>query len=244
MEFIPAIDILHGQCVRLLQGDRQRVTVYHEDPLQIAHHWRDQGAKRLHIVNLDGAFGAANDNSAIVREIILSETLPVQLGGGIRTLDQARSWMDMGVSRIILGTIAIGTPALLDEMLTLFSPERIIVGLDARGGHIAIRGWEQVTSAQLLPTAQALQARGVLRIIYTDISRDGALTGPDLAGTRQLCEKTQLKIIASGGFANLDHLKALCQLPCANLEGAVLGKALYENKVSFMELSQLMKTME
>jgi phosphoribosylformimino-5-aminoimidazole carboxamide ribotide isomerase len=239
VDFIPAVDILQGQCVRLFKGDRTRVTIYHDDPIKMAETWQAQGASRLHIVNLDGAFGANNSNSAIVEQIVRNVPISVQLGGGIRTLEDAQGWIDLGVSRVILGTIALTDPDTLDIILQKCLPDRVIVGLDARQGLVAVRGWEQLTDMQLIPCAKSLESRGVERVIYTDIQRDGAMTGPDYEGTAKLCQSTSMRIIASGGFATLDHFKSLCELEIDNLEGAVVGKALYEKSVVYSDLLKL-----
>lgn len=215
------------------------MTLYEKHPQKMAEFWRTQGATRLHIVNLDGAFSVSSDNREIVREIVQKQPMKIQLGGGIRTLKDAAEWLELGVSRIIVGTVAVTNPDLLDEILKTCSANKVIVGLDARRGRIAIQGWEEMTAARLIPTARSLEQRGVVRVIYTDISRDGAMTGPDFSGTEELCRNTTMKIIASGGFATLEHFKQLSASSPENLEGAVVGKALYEKKVAYRDLVAL-----
>lgn len=239
MLLFPAIDLREGKCVRLVEGRLEQQTVYSDQPVDTAKHWQQQGAEYLHVVDLDGAFAGVPRNLAIIKEIVSALDIPVQVGGGIRDLKTIQLLLHCGVSRVILGTAAINNPDLVRSAVKQYQ-EKIVVGIDARDGKVAVQGWavESVVSAEQL--AQQMKQIGVQRIVFTDISRDGTLTGPNLEATGQLARATGLKVIASGGVSSLDDLRRLKQLVSDGVEGAIIGKALYDGKVDFKEALQLM----
>lgn len=227
MEVIPAIDLRGGKCVRLYQGDYARETVFSEDPVAVARHWQELGAPRLHLVDLDGAAAGGPKNLDIVAKIAKSITIPAQLGGGIRSLETIEEVLALGVKRVILGTAALENPDLVREACARFG-EAIVVGVDARQGKVATRGWLQQSSQTAIEVVQKMIDLGVKRFIYTDISRDGTLTEPDFEATAELVSKSKACIIASGGVASVEHLKKLAGL---GVEGAIVGRALYTGDV-------------
>ncbi|MDA1188918.1 MAG: 1-(5-phosphoribosyl)-5-[(5-phosphoribosylamino)methylideneamino]imidazole-4-carboxamide isomerase, partial [Chloroflexi bacterium] len=228
MEVIPAIDLLGGKCVRLYQGDYARETVYSEAPESVAVQWVKQGATRLHVVDLDGAKAGKPTNLAAIRAIVKAVEVPVQLGGGIRTLDTAKSAIDMGIERVILGTIAIEQPALVEELCRILGTEHIIVGVDAKDGYVAVRGWTEGSETTALDLARNMATAGVTRIMYTDVSRDGTLTEPNFEGVEELVQKSRLKVLAAGGIAASHHLVKLAQI---GADAAIVGKALYTGNI-------------
>jgi phosphoribosylformimino-5-aminoimidazole carboxamide ribotide isomerase len=239
-EVIPAIDLRHGKCVRLRQGEKASATVYADDPLAVASQWQEAGATWLHVVNLDGAFGESNAaNLTTTARLAQNISLSIQFGGGIRTLADAERLFDLGVKRIILGTVAVEQPALLDRFLTQFGPEAIAVGIDARNNRVVTHGWQ--ADSQRTPVELALQVRaqGVVRIIYTDVTRDGMLSGVNVAATAELARKTTLRVIASGGIATLSDICDL--LATGVVEGCIVGKALYEQRFSLREALQVVQ---
>ena len=202
MIIFPAVDMRRGKCVRLVQGRAEAETVYSEDPLVVARRWCDQGATWLHLVDLDGAMVQGSHNRTIAREIFEALPIPVQFGGGVRTLSDIRELLEAGATRVILGTVAVERPDLVEEALTRH-PGQVIVGLDARQGRVATRGWNQLEALEALPFARDLARRGVGRIVYTDIGKDGTLRGPNLEATGQMARESGLKVIASGGVSSL-----------------------------------------
>lgn len=232
MDLFPAIDIRHGRVVRLSQGEATRQTVYGEDPVAVAERFAEQGAAWIHVVDLDRAFGEG-ENLALVRRIVAGGggRVRVQLGGGLRTVDRLREGLDLGVSRVVIGTAAAVDPAMLPAAVAAAGAERIAVGIDVRDGLVAIRGWTETSAL----TAEALAARavseGVLTVIYTDVARDGMLTGPDLDGARRL-QTTGAAVIASGGVAGIGDIRAVRE---AGLAGAIVGRALYEGRLRLPE---------
>ncbi len=231
MEIIPAIDLKDGRCVRLYQGDFNQMTVYADDPVAVARTWEAQGATRLHLVDLDGARAGRPQNVAAVLAITQAVRIPVQLGGGLRREEDVEAALALGVERVILGTAAIAETDLVARLLARFG-EQIVIGIDARNGMVATDGWT-VTSTVTAPTlAMQMAALGARRIIYTDISRDGALSGPNVAALAELIRTSGLAIIASGGIASLDHLRQLARL---GVEGAIIGKALYIGAIQLPE---------
>jgi len=232
MEIIPAIDLKGGKCVRLTQGRFDATRQYSDDPLMVAKRWRDEGAKRLHLVDLDGArTGSPSvENVAIVKEIVRQVGLPVQLGGGIRNADRARRMIELGVSRVIIGTAAVSDP-LVGELFAELG-EQAILGLDAVGGMVAIEGWQQATQSTAIAFAQEMQRRGVVRIIFTDIARDGMLEGPNIPATQSIQRAVSIPVIASGGVGNIDHIRALAT---TGVEAVIVGKSLYEGTLSLSE---------
>jgi phosphoribosylformimino-5-aminoimidazole carboxamide ribotide isomerase len=216
--------------VRLVQGDFSRETAYADDPAEMAVHWQDQGASRLHVVDLDGARDGVRANAAVIRRMLQAVRIPVQVGGGIRSIDTARGLLDEGADRVVVGTAAAERPELLNEWLAALGSERLIVGVDARGGRVATRGWLDAVDIDVLAFVQRLADAGVGRIIYTDIARDGRLDGPDVEGTRQLA--AFVHVIGSGGVASVDDLKRLAS---AGAEGAIIGTALYEGRLKLAD---------
>jgi phosphoribosylformimino-5-aminoimidazole carboxamide ribotide isomerase len=235
MLIIPAIDLKDGKCVRLEQGRDERTTVYSGDPVAMAQEWVRQGARRLHLVNLDGAFGRTSGNLDVVRTIAHAVGIETEFGGGLRTLDAIQKAIDAGVDKVVLGTVAVEEPTILADTLQRFGPGRVIVALDGKGGKVATRGWTNVTDVPVLELAQRLQREGVREVLYTDITRDGMLSGPDLATLAQL-GSLGLSLIASGGVSSAADIHALRSIHAVSLLGVIVGKALYENQVTLPEL--------
>ena len=234
-EVIPAIDLRGGRCVRLYQGDYDRETVYSADPAEMARHWQSLGAGRLHVVDLDGARSGEQANVAAARAILGAVSIPVQLGGGVRDLETVARWLDAGVDRVFLGTAAATDAALLREACARF-PGRVAAGADARGGRIAVRGWEEDTGESVSDFARRALAAGVCALSYTNISLDGTFEGPDVAGVRRLIEEvgpTAAQIILAGGVGSLEHVRAAAAVP--GLGGVIVGRALYEGRVDLKE---------
>ncbi|MBF0271333.1 MAG: 1-(5-phosphoribosyl)-5-[(5-phosphoribosylamino)methylideneamino]imidazole-4-carboxamide isomerase [Magnetococcales bacterium] len=246
MILIPAIDLKNGQCVRLFQGEMQQATVYSDDPGAMAGHWQSLGAKRLHVVDLNGAFVGEPVNSKAVSAILAALTIPVQLGGGIRTLETIRLWLESGIHTVILGTIACRDPQLVKEACRLY-PGRVSVGIDARDGRVAVEGWSTTTDITALDLARRFEDAGVAEIIFTDISRDGALTGPNIPATRALAEAVSLPIILSGGVSSLEdiHNAHAHAGPFANggrIAGIITGKAIYDGRLDFQAAVRWLET--
>ncbi len=227
MIILPAIDIKDGQCVRLYQGDYTQATIYNADPIEVAHRWQSAGASWLHVVDLDGAAAGQPVNGELIRRIRASTSSHIELGGGIRTLEHIGKMLDLGIDRIVLGTVALTNRSLLDEALACWG-ERIAVGLDARNGQVAISGWRETSQVQATSLATELCALGVQRFIYTDIARDGALKGPNLGALREMQRVISCSLIASGGVSSIDDLRSIAAL---GIEGAIVGKALYTGDV-------------
>ncbi len=234
MLIIPAIDLKDGHCVRLRQGVMEDATVFSEDPSAMARHWREQGARRLHLVDLNGAFAGKPKNEAAVRAIVeaVGDEVPVQLGGGIRDLDTIERYLDIGVSYIIIGTAAVKTPGFLHEACDAF-PGHIMVGLDAKGGKVAVDGWSKLTGHDVADLAHRFEGYGVEAIIYTDIGRDGMLTGVNIEATVELARPLHVPVIASGGITNLDDVRRLCAVQGEGIAGAITGRAIYEGTLDF-----------
>ncbi|MDC9701189.1 MAG: 1-(5-phosphoribosyl)-5-[(5-phosphoribosylamino)methylideneamino]imidazole-4-carboxamide isomerase [Alphaproteobacteria bacterium] len=233
MILFPAIDLKEGCCVRLSQGDMSQATHYNPDPTAQARYFSDQGAQWLHVVDLDGAFAGCSCNSAVIEDILSAVDLPIQLGGGIRSLDDISFWLEKGIARIILGTAAVLDPNLIHQACREF-PDRIAVGLDTRDGQVAIEGWVKTCSLMAGEMLPCLEEAGVSAIIFTDIRRDGALKGINLEATLLLAESTTIPVIASGGIASLDDVRRLLEPDCSHLEGIIIGRSLYDGR---MELS-------
>lgn len=238
MQIFPAIDLKDGACVRLTQGDMNQATAYHSEPSQQAKIFEDAGLKQLHIVDLNGAIDGHPVNKEAVLSILDNVNIPLQLGGGIRTLTQIEEWLSIGVNRVILGTIAVRDPELVHEACHEF-PERIVVGLDARGEQVAVSGWVEQTELSIFEMAERFQDAGAASIIYTDIQRDGMGTGVNLTLTKKLAQSTRLPVIASGGIGSLDDLRAVQSLASDGVKGVIIGRAYYEGKVSLTELKTL-----
>jgi phosphoribosylformimino-5-aminoimidazole carboxamide ribotide isomerase len=237
----PAIDLKDGQCVRLKLGEMDQATVFNDDPAAQARQFQDQGFQYLHIVDLDGAFAGKPANAAAVEAILAEITIPAQLGGGIRDLQTIETWLSKGIRRVILGTIAVRDPALVREACAKF-PGRIAVGIDARGGKVAVEGWAETSELTAIDLAQRFEDAGVAAIIYTDIDRDGVLKGLNLPSTLELAKTTRIPVIASGGLASLDDIRALIQPSSRILEGAISGRALYDGRIDPAEALQLLAT--
>jgi phosphoribosylformimino-5-aminoimidazole carboxamide ribotide isomerase len=234
MLIIPAIDLKAGKCVRLKQGVMSEVTVFSEDPGAMAAQWLKQGARRLHVVDLDGAAAGKPRNESAIKTIIdsVGGKLPVQLGGGIRDLDTIERYLDSGVSYVIIGTAAVKTPGFLHDACTAFTGH-IMVALDAKNGKVAVDGWSKMTGHDVIDLARKFQDYGVEAIIYTDIGRDGMLTGVNVDATVGLARQLTAPIIASGGVTSLDDVKALCAVQSEGIIGAITGRAVYEGSLDF-----------
>jgi len=240
MILIPAIDLKDGRCVRLRQGLMEEATVFSEEPAQMARHWLEQGAQRLHLVDLNGAFAGKPVNERAMREIVdeVNGEIPVQLGGGIRTLDIIERYLDSGVSEVIIGTAAVKNPGFLHEACDAF-PGHIMVGLDARDGKVAVDGWSKLTGHEVVDLARRFQDYGVEAVIYTDIGRDGMLSGVNIPATVALARSLTIPVIASGGITGLDDVRALCEVEFEGIMGAITGRAIYEGTLNFSEANQL-----
>ncbi len=232
MEVIPAIDLKDGRCVRLFQGDFAQETVFSDDPLAMAKSWQDQGGHRLHLVDLDGAIQGKPVHLEVITSIVRELDIPVQVGGGIRDLATADTWLNAGVDRVVIGTAAVSNPDMVSEVCQKHGSERVVVSVDAKDGLVALRGWKETSSVTVLELANQMVDLGVVRLLYTDIARDGALTGPDLATNARLAEETGLAVQASGGVASVEHIKEL--LP-TGVEGVIVGMALYTGTVNLAE---------
>jgi phosphoribosylformimino-5-aminoimidazole carboxamide ribotide isomerase len=232
MEVIPALDLRGGKCVRLYQGDYGRETVYSDDPVEVAKHWASLGAKRLHIVDLDGAKGGAPVNLEVVEKIASSVSVLIQLGGGIRTLEMAQTVMSMGVNRVIMGTAAVENPALIEDICDDLGADSLIVSVDARNGYVAVKGWTQDSRVCASVLIEQMAGLGVQRFMYTDITRDGTLTEPNFGAIAALVKETGVRLLAAGGIATVGHIVRLSEL---GVEGAIAGKALYTGDIDLRQ---------
>jgi phosphoribosylformimino-5-aminoimidazole carboxamide ribotide isomerase len=230
MILFPAIDLKDGQCVRLKLGEMSQATVFNDDPAAQALIFERQGFRYLHVVDLNGAFAGKPVNTPAVEAILRAVQMPVQLGGGIRDLATIETWLDTGIRRVILGTVAVRNPGLVREACRRF-PGRIAVGIDARGGKVAVEGWAETSELAAVDLARRFEDAGIAAIIYTDIDRDGVLEGLNLPATLALADAVSIPVIASGGLAGLDDIRALLQPHCAKLEGAITGRALYDGRL-------------
>lgn len=236
MEVIPAIDLLAGQCVRLYQGDYEKSEVFSDNPLEVALQWQSLGATRLHLVDLDGAKEGKSINREVIATIVKSLHIPVQVGGGVRDRTTAEYLLNLGVERVILGTIAVEKPELVQELCEAF-PYRVAIGIDARNGKVATKGWLETSTVEATDLAQKISHKAAA-IIYTDISRDGTLVGPNLEALKQLAQITDIPIIASGGISSLTDLLSVFSLESLGVKGVIVGKALYTGKVDLKEAIQ------
>ena len=234
MLIIPAIDLKDGKCVRLQQGDMDSATIFSEDPVAMARHWAAQGARRLHIVDLNGAVAGKPKNEKVIREMIsaVGDALPIQLGGGIRDLDTIESYIDAGVGYVIIGTAAVKNPGFLHDACYAF-PGHIIVGLDAKDGKVAVEGWSKMTGHDVVDLGRKFEDYGLEALVYTDIGRDGMLTGVNVEATLKLAQAIKIPIIASGGLSSVKDVQAVCRLVPEGIVGAIAGRALYEGKLDF-----------
>jgi phosphoribosylformimino-5-aminoimidazole carboxamide ribotide isomerase len=239
MLIIPAIDIKDGRCVRLKQGRMDEVTVFSEDPVGMARHWQAEGARRLHLVDLNGAAAGKPKNEAVIRAIVqgLGGSLPVQLGGGIRDLDTIEHYLDIGVTYIIIGTAAVKNPGFLQDASTAFAGH-IIVALDAKDGKVAVEGWSKMTGHDVVDLARKFQDYGVEAVIYTDIGRDGMLTGVNVEATLKLARELRVPVIASGGLTSLEDVTSLCKLESEGISGVITGRAIYQGTLDFKKAQE------
>jgi phosphoribosylformimino-5-aminoimidazole carboxamide ribotide isomerase len=240
MLIIPALDIKDGHCVRLKQGKMRDATVFSEDPVGMAKHWQAQGARRLHLVDLNGAAAGKPKNEAVVRAILqaLGDSLPVQLGGGIRDLDTIERFLDLGVSYVIIGTAAVKNPGFLQDACTAFSGH-VIVALDAKDGKVAVEGWSKMTGHDVVDLAKKFQDYGVEAIIYTDIGRDGMLTGVNIDATLKLARELRAPVIASGGLTSLEDVKSLCKIESEGITAVITGRAIYQGTLDFKKAQEM-----
>ena len=240
MLIIPAIDLKDGHCVRLQQGQMDSATVFSEAPAAMAKHWLDAGARRLHLVDLNGAFAGKPINETAIRAIVeqVGADIPVQLGGGIRDLETIERYLDDGISYVIIGTAAVKNPGFLHEACYAF-PGHIMVGLDARDGKVAVDGWSKVTGHDVVDLAKKFEDYGVEAIIYTDIGRDGMLSGVNIEATVNLARTLRIPVIASGGITNLDDVRALCAVEAEGIMGAITGRAIYQGTLDFAAAQKL-----
>ncbi|MEC7640698.1 MAG: 1-(5-phosphoribosyl)-5-[(5-phosphoribosylamino)methylideneamino]imidazole-4-carboxamide isomerase [Nitrospinota bacterium] len=238
MRIIPAVDIKDGKCVRLSQGQADQETVYSDDPVAMASHWDEEGATLIHVVDLDGAFAGRPANAGLIKKIVNSSSAIIQVGGGIRTLEAIETYIDYGVSRIVLGTVALQNPQFVTEACNKF-PEKIIVGIDARDGCVAVKGWVEVTEKKAVDLALSLEPAGLAGFIFTDISRDGMLQGPNLESIYQFADTTSLPVIASGGVSRLQDISNLLALESLGVSGIIVGKALYDKTFEFRDALKL-----
>lgn len=240
MLLIPAIDLKEGRCVRLKQGLMEQATVFSDSPAEMALHWRNQGARRLHLVDLNGAFAGVPQNFPAIKEILaaVAKDIPVQLGGGIRDLETIEKYLDLGLTDVIIGTAAVKNPEFVREACKEF-PGQIIVGLDAKDSMVAIDGWATVTEHHVVDLAQRFEDDGVNSIIYTDIGRDGMMGGVNIEATVKLAQSVNIPIIASGGLTNLDDIRALCAVEKEGVSGAITGRAIYEGSIDFAQAQKL-----
>lgn len=240
MILFPAIDLKDGECVRLKLGDMNQSTVYNTDPAAQAKAFEDQGFEWLHVVDLNGAFAGSSVNGAAVEAILKATKNPVQLGGGIRTLEHIEAWLNKGLSRVILGTVAVRDPQLVIEACKEF-PGKVAVGIDAKGGYVAVEGWAEASELGVIELAQKFEGAGVAAIIYTDIDRDGILAGINWPSTLGLAEAVSIPVIASGGLASMDDIHRMTQPDARKLEGAISGRALYDGRIDPAEALALLR---
>lgn len=239
MLLIPAIDLKDGQCVRLKQGEMDAVTVFSDDPAAMAREWVKRGARRLHLVDLNGAFAGTPKNEAAIRAILkeIDGAIPVQLGGGIRDLDTIERYLDAGIQYVIIGTAAVKNPGLLRDACAAFAG-RILVGLDAKEGKVATDGWSKLTGHDVIDLARKFEDYGVEAVIYTDIGRDGMLTGVNVDATARLARAIRIPVIASGGLATMADVEALCEVAADGIQGAITGRAVYQGTLDFVAAQQ------
>lgn len=236
MQLYPAIDMKNGQCVRLRQGAFKDITIYSDAPEKVAACWQEKGASFLHLVDLDGALAGHSVNEEAIRRIADTVSIPIEIGGGIRSVEAVERMLNLGVRRVIIGTKAVEHPEFLRDLVRTFGEEAIVAGVDAKDGMVAVEGWEKVSSLTASSLCLTMKEYGVRHIVYTDISRDGMLSGPNVEATRKLTEETGLDIIASGGVSCMEDLKCLHE---AGIRGAIIGKALYENRIDLAEAVRL-----
>ena len=236
MIIFPAIDIKDNKCVRLTQGDFDKVNIYSEDPYLMAKKWVECGAKFIHVVNLNGSRDEIGINDETLSKVAKSVDVPIQVGGGIRDEKRVKELLDLGINRVIVGTMAIENKELLKELIEKYKADKIVVSIDAKNGKVATHGWEKVSDIDSVDLCKELEQIGVKTIVYTDISKDGMLEGPNFDIYKELSQKTSLDIIASGGVTSIDDVKRLLDM---NMYGAIIGKALYDNRIDLKEVLDL-----
>jgi len=240
---IPAVDLKEGRCVRLSQGRMDQESVYSEHPVEMAKHWESKGAERLHVIDLNGAVMGKPIHRSLIQEITRSLRIPIEVGGGIRDIATIEDYLSSGVRWVILGTAAFQNRSLVEEACRQF-PERIILGIDARGGRVAIRGWNEVVSLDAVDLAKQFEGKGLSAIIFTDIERDGMSTGLNFESTRRLSKSTSIPVIASGGVSRIEDIEHLLELESEGVIGVIVGRALYTGRLGLEESIQLVKKSE
>ncbi|HJF85633.1 MAG TPA: 1-(5-phosphoribosyl)-5-[(5-phosphoribosylamino)methylideneamino]imidazole-4-carboxamide isomerase [Megamonas hypermegale] len=241
MIIFPAIDIRGGKCVRLIKGDFNQETVFSDRPEIMAKKWQDEGGKYLHLVDLDGALAGKSQNLATVEMILKTVDIPVELGGGIRTMENIETVLDMGVSRVILGSVAVKNPQLVKDACKKYGSERIVVGIDAKDGIVAVDGWGVSGNVEAKELAKKMALGGVKHIIYTDISRDGTLSGVNAQATAEIARYSGVKVVASGGVSSIEDIKLLKQYEADGIEGVIVGKSIYTGSLSLPEALKIAK---
>ena len=242
MQLIPAIDLKNGSCVRLLQGNSDKETVYSNDPAGMAVKFEESGAKRLHLVDLDGAFQGISSNISSIRSILKNVSIPVQIGGGLRTEEDIDKMIDLGVSSVIIGTMAVNLPDVLEKLLNKYTDEQIILGIDSRNRKVSIEGWKENTQIHDVEFALRWKNFGIKRVVFTDISRDGMLSGPNLVALREMAENTRLKIVASGGVSSIEDIEQLKKLEPYGVDQVISGKAIYERKIDLRKVFKCLQS--
>jgi len=240
MKIIPAVDVKNGKCVRLIQGRADQETIYSDDPVAMAGHWDEEGARLIHVVDLDGAFDGIPKNADLIKNIIYNSSVDIQVGGGIRTLEAIETYVNAGAYRVILGTIAQSDPKFVEKACKQF-PGKITVGIDARDGFVAVKGWLEVSTQKATDLVKQMEPLGVAEFIFTDISRDGMLQGPNLDSVREFAGSTKLPVIASGGVGCLQDISNLLELESHGVSGIITGKALYDKSISFGDARKLVE---
>ena len=238
MQLIPAVDIKGGRCVRLIQGQLDKETVYSDDPIAMACHWDEEGANTVHVVDLDGAFDGSPTSLPIIKDIINSTSVNIQIGGGIRNIRTVERYVDLGAARLVLGTVAFKAPKFVAEAAKRF-PNKIVVGIDTRNGKVAINGWVEVSDKNASDFAKIFEDMGIYGFVFTDISKDGMLAGPNIPAIRSFAKSTCLPTIASGGVSKINDVLALLALKPLGVDGMIIGKSLYDKTVSFSEALKL-----
>jgi phosphoribosylformimino-5-aminoimidazole carboxamide ribotide isomerase len=238
MMIYPAIDILNGHCVRLRQGRKEDETIYGDDPSEVARRWESLGASYIHVVDLDGAFSGSSQNELSLRGILGAVNIPIQIGGGVRSKSDVERLINLGVDRVIIGTAAVTNPDFVIEAVTGWGAAQVVVGIDARDGQVAVQGWESTSQISALEVALSVKAAGVKRVVYTDIARDGMMSGPNVEATRRLARDSGLKVIASGGVSAMEDLDLVAETEADGVDGVIVGKALYEGTVNLSDAVQ------
>lgn len=239
MTIYPAIDLHEGRVVRLRRGQISEATVFSDSPAEQARQWVALGARYIHVVDLDGAFAGAPQNLDTIRDICRASTVPVQVGGGIRSLEIIQGHLDLGVRRVILGTAAVADPQLLEQALNRFGPDRIICSIDAREGMVALSGWTETTARSAIEVGQRFARAGVQLVVHTDILRDGVMAGPNLQASIELAQATGMGVIVSGGVSTIDQVRRICEASDAGIQGMIIGRALYDGAISLAEAIQV-----